>query len=1012
MSQKQTGPLQNLYIELKRIIEFMETKNGALAKEYETQSSASKAELYLAAMKQQDSYITYKNWWTIDMFREMSYNFKMNDYNHYIAEPYSVPLVYRENLLIKGREAFLNSYVEENTYYRALMGLPALDDTDYIYLSDELQEEYHVDNIPIHELSTYIQNKYIETEEYAEVLKNNPDKLYLKYLGLYKIDLYTARTAKDFDIIRYPVNRSDINPHLLNEFASIYADAREYTMVTLYNTEFESMYEGYRTFMGFIILSYALMHTNVKALENVTSHKYMDDTILYIILSMYGIPDTLLLTKEVRRNLALHIMRLVKEKGTNSVYYDLINILGYQDIVISKLMLMKGQKFDNNGNALNEFEPYFLQLDLKDENPYETIVSNKALIHSYESIVSKDPTWWDGEEVQNILKSKQYSEADSKYIMIEGVIHQMRSMFETIYFSRMVIDNYNTDDFMISIPEIFGTKQVSIYDCMLFLICATCMNNGLSGEIYTDTEKLLATAGFNFDLDMDTFINFIDNSTYLEKDRIKNFISNLSIQTDADISRLFTDVMYPLREWLENKIATSSIREEYLEYEAVYRALFTYDITRNKVLDRFEMPMETIKKKYDLSDEDITALKYFYPHNNGEAITVEDFNESINKTKYHYPFLSITDPVDWYIHITVSKNGQVDDRGYLYFYDILNCKDVRTLKNSNGDYIFMDDYGAEEGWRLNTAAVNRALYLIEHLEDDDLKSAYFQIYTPKDDGTYYEPNEKLPASVRTNVFKSILYDKVKMDTAGLAEPPTSYFEYLNRKNPDLYNILLDPEADRFNLNKDAWMNDVMAVIIAMETELSLHIKYLEQTIVGKDLFFKPLITLIKHFKSLLVEITNTGLKYIFDDKMDVGGNSNMLKLFDKIQFIIHFSTIKSVGYDSDFQLYDTLRSSKISIVMSDRSERYKMTIGEGFAAEQRTTTMGSVALFDEMKFYKNGKPIESEDGSMWHTGEPGAGRWSEEDEVLMKVRKGNKQIPNVQYDLDGWKDYVESYVQE
>ena len=393
MSQKQTGPLQNIYIDLKKIIEYMETKDGAAAKEYETQSSASKAEIYLSAKKNQDSYITYKNWWTKEMFREVMYNIKTTDYNYYVANPYSVPLVYRDILLEKGRAAYLESYVEENEYYRMLMGLPALDDTDYIYLSPELQEEYHVGKVPVHELSDYNQNKYMETDEYAEVVKNNPEKKYLKYLGMYKIDLYAARTAKDFDIIRYPVTRSDINPLLLREFANEYADAREYTMVTLYNAELEKTYTGYRTFMGFIILSYALMHTNIKALETVSSHKYMDDTILYIILSMYGIPDSLLLTKEVRRNLALHIMRLVKEKGTNAVYYDLINILGYQDIVISKLMLMKGQDFDENGNALDSFTPYFLQLDLKDENPYETIISNKALIHSYESIVSKDPTW-------------------------------------------------------------------------------------------------------------------------------------------------------------------------------------------------------------------------------------------------------------------------------------------------------------------------------------------------------------------------------------------------------------------------------------------------------------------------------------------------------------------------------------------------------------------------------------------------------------------------------------------
>ena len=890
MSQKQTGPLQNLFIELKRIIDYTEFKDMKAAKAAETRTTASRAEVYMNAMLERDSYITYKNWWTKDMFRDVVYNIKTTEYKYYLEHPYEVPLQYRDSLLIKGRAAYLEQYEEENSYYRMLMGLPAIDDTEYIYLSEELQEEYHVSaDTPVHLLSSYIQNKYMETDEYAQAVTDNPTKKYLLYFGSKKIDLYTARSAKDFDIIRYPISREDINPNLLTEFSKVYADAREYIMVTLYNTEFEGMYKGYREFMGFLILAYALMHCNTRSVENVIGHKYMDDTILYIILSMYGIPDSLLLTKDVRRKLALHIPKLIKEKGTNSVYYDLIDILDYQDIVISKLMLMKGQDFDENGNALDSFTPYFLQLDLKDENPYETIINNKALIHSYESIINKDPTWWDTTEVRQILQDKQYSEADSKYIVVEAVIHQMRSLFETIYFTRMIMDNNATDEFMISIPEIFGTKTVSIYDCIIFLICAACMINGLSGEIYTDTEKLLATSGFNFDLDMDSFMEFVNNSTYLEKERIQKFVENLSIHNESDITRVFIDVMYPLREWLENKIATADIREEYLEYEAVYRALYTYDITRNKVLDNFVMPMQTIKETYSLSDEDIMALKCFYPNMDGRAVTVEEFSESINKTKYHYPFLSLNDPIDWFIHIIINNHGVQEDRGYLYFYDILNCKDVRTLKNSNGEFIFMDYTDEEVGWEVNKAVVGRALYLIEHLEDDDLKSAYFQIYTSRPDGGYYNANDKLPATVRTSVFKSILYDKIKMDTDGLAEPPTSYFEYLYRKNRDLYDILF--ANNRFNLNKDDWLNDVRSIIVAIETELSIHTKYLEQSIIGKDLFFKPLITLIEHFKSMLVNVAKTGLKYVFDDKMDAGGNSNMIKLFDRIRFIIHFSTI-------------------------------------------------------------------------------------------------------------------------
>ena len=163
---------------------------------------------------------------------------------------------------------------------------------------------------------------------------------------------------------------------------------------------------------------------------------------------------------------------------------------------------------------------------------------------------------------------------------------------------------------------------------------------------------------------------------------------------------------------------------------------------------------------------------------------------------------------------------------------------------------------------------------------------------------------------------------------------------------------------------------------------------------------------------MLVNVAKTGLKYVFDDKMDAGGNSNMIKLFDRIRFIIHFSTIESSGFDADLQLYDTMPKNKISIIMNDRTQTYKMTIGSGFAAEERNITIGSVHLSDEMKFYKNGQPIDSDEGSLWYNGEHNNGRWSEEDDVLMRVRTKNARVYNAPVDLEAWKDFVPSYVEE
>ena len=97
----------------------------------------------------------------------------------------------------------------------------------------------------------------MSTSEYTTLVANNPDKKYLKYLGLYKIDILTARRAKDFELIRYSGGRSDINPNLVKEFGILYTDYREYVMSTLYNKQLETVYANYRTFMGMLITSFA-----------------------------------------------------------------------------------------------------------------------------------------------------------------------------------------------------------------------------------------------------------------------------------------------------------------------------------------------------------------------------------------------------------------------------------------------------------------------------------------------------------------------------------------------------------------------------------------------------------------------------------------------------------------------------------------------------------------------------------------------------------------------------------
>lgn len=1037
----QVDPLQNLFKDIKKILEFTEFKDNVKASEAETTESANMAELWLNANMEADSFLTYRSLWSISMMQELFPNVPLKTIQQYIENPRTIPIVYHDALRERGRALFLNSYEELNNYYRMLNGLPPVntDPSDYIYPSEPIRNQLHIDGtIPVHELSILVQNNFMVTDEYQRVLSENPDKTYLKYLGSYKIDPYVARQAKDFDIIRYPIGRSDINPTLLTSFSNLYADYREYVMVTLYNSDLANVYTGYREFMGFLILAFTLMQINNRALEGLRDRRYLDDSALYMILSMYGISDKIMLPTEVRRNLAINIVKLIKEKATDEVYYDLIDILGYEDVTVSKLMLMKGQKFEGtNLKASEDSEPYFVQVDLKDKNPYDTITSGNAPRYSYEEIAGNDPMWWNTADVQKILHDSVYSESDTKYISVSASVSQNEYLMEAIYFPKMILDNPKTSsEIMLSIPELFGTQSHSLYDLVVYIICANCMMHGMSGKIQLDEflypmeewtnseigkrtimgefrEKFFASSGFNFDMDMDSFIEYLENTKAVDTNRVMNFMKNITITSESDISYVYNNTIVPMKEWLEDQISTADTRDQYIEYEAIYRALFSYDATRNMFLDDFKMPIELIKEELGVSDDDMMAFRHFYPrHNDGTKVTIDEYNASNNTSRYRYPFLSLSNPIEWNIHIIIDDPpyGE-DDRGILYFHDILNSDDVRTITNPDGTRIFMDYNDNEVGWVINQKAVDEAIRMLEALDDDALANAYFQVSTLRTDYTgAYDQGERLPADIRNGLYKDILIQKVKKDCEGLAEPPKTYFELLQRNNESLYNLLT--ADDVFNRDRQTWINNVMTVITMIESELSLHLKYFEQSVLGEDLFFKPLITLIKHFKSTLVDFAKSGLKYSFGEKIDSGGNSNMFKLFDEVSFIINFITMSNNSYDTVFGLYDSIARTSYSLILSDIYETFSTLIGYGFAAEQQLRNLGSMKLSDEMKFFKNGAEIDP-DGqpSYWIPGEGESGRWSDDMTWLISARKKFAGIRGINYDMNGWMDYVESYPQ-
>ncbi|MBD5584880.1 MAG: hypothetical protein HDQ88_07350 [Clostridia bacterium] len=982
-NEKQVGPLQNLFNDIKKIFDFIEFKDMREAEKYETEDVKIASNMWMDARTENDTYLSYLPFWRYWMFQEVQTNIGYRTMDSYFERPSSVPAIFHENLRKRGREAFLECYEEQNEYYRTLSGLPPLNTPkhEYIHLSPAVRAKLHVEDKPVHEYSEMIQTLWMNMDDYEKVLNDNPDKEYLRYLGYFKIDPFIARNAKDFEIIRYALTRSDVNPTLIKEFASVYADYREYVMVGMYNTNLEGVYPTYRLFMRLIIQAMALMHICNRGIKSITTRQYIDDSIIHIILSMYDLDEKTLLSNDIRRLLTQELPKLVQMKGTDEIYEKLIQILGYSGLSVKKYMLMKGQQFDPDDNykALDEFDPYFIPISIDRDNEYISVKNGKNVSESYPDTIKDDQTWWDLPDTRNILQDRDYSIANSKYVSIEATIHQMKYIFESQYFAKMILDNKETSkDMMLDIPAIFGTSPQPLYDVIVFIIAASCMNIGAKDTLSYKNDELYATPGFNFNLDYDGFIKYLDSCKHIDTERIRSFMSNFAIQVPEDFYRIYHDVIYPMRDYLERMIVESDTREEFIEYENIYKALYTYDLANNPFDEDFKSPMKVIQEKYGISDEDLLAYRYFYPRTGqGYAVHVDN----MNTFRYEKPFPTRQYPVDWYVHLVLDTDYGEDDRGYVYFHDILNSKDMRYLEDIDGNRIFMD-YEDETGWKMNTKAVNKFLSILMDLPDDMMYHAVFQkdIYIrdedkiPSDDKEYFHEREPLPKIIRSELYKDILYDKANMDLHGLADPPTTYTEYLYRRNEFLYDILIG--NGKFKTDRVGWLDDIMTVIQSVEQYIGLYLKYFEQSVVGDEHFFKPLITLINYFKSTFVFLKGESTKLYFDDKMDVGGNSNMLKFFDDMEVMVRFIILAETGYNMYFGLYDTIHSLL---------RHFHIDEGIGF--------------YDVMKFSKNGDPEDPDGGpSWWMRGEDSTLLYP--DKEKNPVRTYNKTVERDNYEME------------
>src|SRR5699024_392271 len=128
-------------------------------------------------------------------------------------------------------QKWVKLYDEQNDYYRMLMGLPNVDDTDFVYNTDKRWPT----DIPIHEIDDVDRNEMENEGELDQLIARYPTKEYLKYVGRRAINFFEARIAERFEILYYDESTSDT---LNKDFMDTYNRCRYMTMNVYYNLSF------------------------------------------------------------------------------------------------------------------------------------------------------------------------------------------------------------------------------------------------------------------------------------------------------------------------------------------------------------------------------------------------------------------------------------------------------------------------------------------------------------------------------------------------------------------------------------------------------------------------------------------------------------------------------------------------------------------------------------------------------------------------------------------------------
>ena len=610
----QVNPISQLYNDFITILNTTVIKYRSEADKYETLDSKREADGYMIAYLEEDNFDTYLRY-EKSIIAEVLMLTEERDIDTYYLNKDLIPGIYRDAILYKQRHFVIDNYVEQNNYYRMLNGLPNIEETqlDFIYVDTEIATQYSLPtDIPIHEYDNSQIDILRSVGYISNLIAKYPDKKYLNYLGTNKIDIVTARRARNFALIRMA---KDVESSLYSLFMLLYEQCREYFTTCIYITEYRSTIDYYDNFIALCIMVMTWQQIMSRVIKSTIERDFFDPYCCKLLFSVYNVPFYNEMDSITKQQLVQNLNLLVQNKGTNKVIYDIASILGYDRLDIYKYYIVRTQKFDENGLPIyvtktdpetGEMVPdnkamhdvYFQKVLVGDDDAYDAIVNAKDK-QTYIEITEPDPYWIDDEDLQKELYDSEYNFVESKYMGVSISYRMTKILFENIYLMKMLLEKKDQIPYIrVDIPKLSTYNSISLFDAIVVLCAMMCKQNRLKGEILTDPSKILHVLGFTFNEDWEIIhadvvetrkcdadilgFNFsksvteikedILNDKYLD-DTLCDFFMDSGLYTPTTINDLFNNYMGLYKALIE-KMSTTTDINVYRAYRKLYQCLF------------------------------------------------------------------------------------------------------------------------------------------------------------------------------------------------------------------------------------------------------------------------------------------------------------------------------------------------------------------------------------------------------------------------------------------------------